>query len=233
MAWERIEPWDYIVVSVAAEYHKKYNMVELDDIKQSLYEWFLEHPNKLDEWEAIGKKDAKNLIYRSLRNQALDYCQRWKAKSIGYEVSDLFYYEAEMVEALLPSVIRGETTEMPKLNLGMPGRPPAPSEGGNLMAMMVEVNHAYSKLSKEDKTVLFYKYAESLDYAGIASEMELGSEDAARMRHNRAIKKLITRIGGFKPFLDKDITKHSTDEPDELVQPDAESSEDEGREDSD
>jgi DNA-directed RNA polymerase specialized sigma24 family protein len=189
MLWERIEPWDYIVVSVSAEYHKKYNMVELDDIKQSLYEWFLEHPNKLDEWEAIGKKDAKNLIYRSLRNQALDYCQRWKAKSIGYEISDLFYYEAEMIEALLPSVIRGETTDMPKLNLGMPGRPPAPSEGGNMMAMMVEVSHAYSKLSKEDRTVLFYKYAESLDYAGIANEMELGSEDAARMRHNRAIKK--------------------------------------------
>lgn len=205
MLWERIEPWDYIVVSVAAEYHKKYPMVELDDIKQSLYEWFLEHPNKLNDWESIGKKDAKNLIYRSLRNQALDYCQKWKAKSIGYEISDLFYYEAEMIEALLPSVIRGETTEMPKLNLGMPGRPPAPSEGGNMMAMMVEVTHAYSKLSKEDKIVLFYKYAESLDYANIAELMELGSEDAARMRHNRAIKKLITRIGGFKPFKDRDI----------------------------
>jgi hypothetical protein len=73
------------------------------------------------------------------------------------------------------------------------------------MAMMVEIDNAYHKLSAEDKTVLFYKYAESLDYGAIASEMELGSEDAARMRHNRAIKKLITRIGGFRPFLDKDI----------------------------
>ena len=89
--WERIEKWDYIVVAVAAEYHRKYDMVELEDIKQSLYKWFLEHPNKLNEWEAIGEKDAKNLIYRSLRNQALDYCQRWKAKSGGYETSDLFY----------------------------------------------------------------------------------------------------------------------------------------------
>ena len=204
MDWSRIEPWDYIVVSVAAEYHKKYDMVELDDIKQSLYEWFVEHQRKLTEWEAIGNKDAKNLIYRSLRNQALDYCQRWKAKSIGYEPSDLFYYEPVMVEALLPSVLRGEFTVMPILNLGKTGRPPAPSEGGNMMAMMVEVTHAYSKLSKEDRTVLFYKYAESLDYAGIANEMELGSEDAARMRHNRAIKKLITRIGGFKPFMDRD-----------------------------
>ena len=106
MNWQRIEPWDYIVIAVASEYHRKYSMVEYDDIKQSLYEWFAEHPNKLDDWEAIGKRDAKNLLYRSLRNQALDYCQRWKAKSVGYEVSDLFYYAPEVVEAILPAVLR-------------------------------------------------------------------------------------------------------------------------------
>jgi len=231
MKWERIEPWDYIVVAVATEYHKKYNMVELDDIKQSLYQWFVEHPRKLNEWEAIGQKDAKNLIYRSLRNQALDYCQRWKAKSLGYETSDLFYYEPEMIENLLPAVLLGHEAEMPKLNLGMPGKPPAPAEGGNLMAMLVEVDAAYHRLNTEDRAVLFHKYAESMDYGTIATEMGLGSEDAARMRHNRAIKKLINRIGGFKPFLDKDSVQGSTDEPNELIEPDTEGSEDEGRED--
>jgi DNA-directed RNA polymerase specialized sigma24 family protein len=211
LPWDRIEPWDSVVAHVADEYHKKYNMVEREDITQSLYEWFLEHPNKLDEWEAIGKKDAKNLIYRSLRNQALDYCQTWKAKSIGYETSDLFYYEPVMVEALLPAILRKDFTVMPVLNLGKTGRPPAPSEGGNMMAMMVEIDAAYSKLNVEDKTVLFYKYAESLDYGAIAKEMELGSEDAARMRHNRAIKKLITRIGGFRPFSDRDAPDKETE----------------------
>ena len=226
LPWDRIEPWDFVIAHVSDEYHKKYNMVERDDIKQSLYEWFLEHPNKLDEWEAIGKKDAKNLIYRSLRNQALDYCQTWKAKSVGYEASDLFYYEPDMVEALLPAILRKDFTVMPVLNLGKTGRPPAPSEGGNMMAMMVEIDAAYNKLSIEDRTVLFYKYAESLDYGAIAKEMELGSEDAARMRHNRAIKKLITRIGGFKPFLDKDIAEPVTsvddEQPESVEEPDDE-----------
>jgi hypothetical protein len=32
----------------------------------------------------------------------------------------------------------------------------------------------------------------------------LGSEDTARMRNKRAIRKLINRIGGFKPFRDED-----------------------------
>jgi len=216
MDWSAIEKWDYIVVAVSSEYHKKYEMVELDDIKQSLYQWFVEHPNKLKEWEAIGEKDAKNLIYRSLRNQALDYCQRWKAKSLGYETSDIYYYESVVIESLLPSVIRGEYGGSHKLNLTGPSHPPAPAEGGNMTVMMIEIDKAYRKLNTEDRTVLFYRYAESMDYGDIAAEMKLGSDDAVRMRHNRALKKLITRIGGFRPWLDKDFPESEKDTEDNL-----------------
>jgi DNA-directed RNA polymerase specialized sigma24 family protein len=211
LEWKRIEKWDYIVVAVASEYHRKYDMVELEDIKQSLYKWFLEHPNKLNEWEAIGEKDAKNLIYRCLRNDALDYCLEWKAKSVGYETSDAYFYESDIVEALLPSVLRGEFGVSHKLNLVGPSKPPAPAEGGNMMVMMIEIDKAYRKLSIEDRTILFYRYAESMDYGAVATEMNLSSEDAARMRHNRAIKKLITRIGGFRPWSDKDFPKSEED----------------------
>lgn len=212
MNWERIEKWEYIASHVADEYHKKYHMVEREDIKQSLYEWFVSHPRKLTEWEKLGNRSAQNLLYRSLRNQALDYCQLWKSKSIGYELSDLFYYEADVIEALLPAILRGDVAEAPKLNLGMPGRPSAPSEGGNLMAMMAEIKVAYETLSKEDKSILFLKYANSLDYSSIATELQLTSDDAARMRHNRAIKKIINRLGGYRPFLDKDETDDSRED---------------------
>jgi RNA polymerase sigma factor (sigma-70 family) len=208
--WNRIERWQYIVDSVAAEYHKKFEM-DADDIRQVLYQWFVEHPVKLDTWEAIGEKDAKNLIYRSLRNQALDYCQHWKAKSGGYETSDLFYYEADMVEALLPSVLRGEFGVTAKLNLGRPGRPSAPNEGGNLMAMMIEIDYAFWKLPKDDRKILFLRHAESMDFAKIGEELNMGSEDAVRMRHKRAIKKLIHKVGGFKPDRDDDLEPQEVD----------------------
>lgn len=217
MDWSRIERWDYIVIAVASEYRKKFDMIELEDIKQTLYQWFLQHPNKLDTWEAIGEKDAKNLIYRSLRNEALDYCQRWKAKSVGYDVSDLYYYEADMVEALLPLVLMGDYGVTHKLNLGRTGRPSAPAEGGNMQAMMLEVDAAYWKLSKEDRKLLFFRHAESCDFREIANFLEVGTEDAARMRHKRAIKRLINKLGGFKPYNDVDsspVTKEKETEED-------------------
>lgn len=214
MNWERIQPWDYIVSHVADEYHKKYNMVDREDIRQSLYEWFVLHPLKLTEWEAFSKKSTQNLLYRSLRNQALDYCQLWKAKTLGYEMSDVFFYDATVVEAILPAVLRGDVTEAPKLNLGMPGKPSAPNEGGNLMAMMAEIKAGFIKLSTEDKNILYQKHANSMTYAAIAEELALPSDDAARMRHKRAIKRLITRLGGFRPYLDKDEAQNvGDDEP--------------------
>ena len=218
MDWQRIEKWDYVVTAVASEYHRKFHMVEFEDIKQTLYAWFTEHPNKLDEWESIGEKDAKNLIYRSLRNQALDYCQKWKAKTVGYDVSDLYYYESDVVEALLPSVLRNEYGVTHKLNLGRPGRPSAPSEGGNLSVMMMEIDSAYWKLSKEDRKILFFRYAESMDYKEISNYLSLGSDDAARMRGNRAVKRLVNKLGGFKPFSDQDAPDKVTETPDEFVQ---------------
>jgi DNA-directed RNA polymerase specialized sigma24 family protein len=210
--WDRIQKWDYIVDSVASEYQLKFK-IDIQDIKQNLYQWFVEHPNKLDTWEAIGEKDAKNLIYRSLRNQALDYCQAWKAKTGGYETSDLFFYQADMIEALLPSVLRGEINLAHKLNLGGTARPSAPSEGGNMMAMMIEIDAGFWKLGKEDRKLLFLRYAESMDFQAIADEMALPSEDTARMRNKRAIKKLINKVGGFKPYRDEDLPENSEVQP--------------------
>jgi DNA-directed RNA polymerase specialized sigma24 family protein len=210
--WERIKKWDYVIDSVASEYHSKFK-IDIDDIRQSLYQWFVEHPNKLNTWEEIGEKDAKNLIYRSLRNQALDYCQAWKAKTGGYETSDLFFYQADMIEALLPSVLRGEINLAHKLNLGGTARPSAPSEGGNLMAMMIEIDAGFWKLNKEDRKLLFLRYSESMDFQAIADEMKLPSEDTARMRNKRAIKKLINRIGGFKPYRDEDTLEEKPQPP--------------------
>jgi DNA-directed RNA polymerase specialized sigma24 family protein len=226
MKWERIEPWDYIVVSVSAEYHKKFQMVDLADIKQSLYQWFVEHPNKLTEWESLGTRDAKNLIYRSLRNQALDYCQYWKAKSLGYEPDDLFYYDPAIVETLLPAILRKEMLVPQKLNSTGPKQPSAPAEGGNLVTMMIEVDIAYLKLSDEEKELLYLRFADALDYSDIASALNIESSDAVRMRIKRAIRKLVNKMGGYHPYSDEDTAEPIGDEPDTLEDsPEGETSE--------
>jgi DNA-directed RNA polymerase specialized sigma24 family protein len=70
--------------------------------------------------------------------------------------------------------------------------------------MMMEIDSAYWKLSKEDRKILFFRYAESMDYKEIANFLSLGSDDTARMRGNRAVKRLIAKLGGYRPYNDVD-----------------------------
>ena len=75
--------------------------------------------------------------------------------------------------------------------------------------MMIEIDAGFWKLGKEDRKLLFLRYSESMDFQAIADEMKLPSEDTARMRNKRAIKKLINKVGGFKPFRDEDLEKQN------------------------
>jgi hypothetical protein len=116
---------------------------------------------------------------------------------------------------LLPAVLMGNFHIAPKLNLSGGGRPSAPAEGGNIQVMLLEVDSAYWKLSKEDRKLLFFRHAESLDFKEIANYLSLGTEDAARMRHKRAIKRLVNKLGGYKPYYDEDLDKPDSNEGDE------------------
>jgi hypothetical protein len=57
-----------------------------------------------------------------------------------------------------------------------------------------------------------------MDYKEISNYLSLGSDDAARMRGNRAVKRLVNKLGGFRPYLDNDAPEPEDKEPSEIVQ---------------
>ena len=78
-----IEQYDNLVANIAYEFGRKFQMVEANDIRQELWLWFLEHPNKVNAWEALDGKQSIKLIAKSLRNAAKDYCQKQKAEDMN------------------------------------------------------------------------------------------------------------------------------------------------------
>ena len=107
-----IEEYNVLLQSVATEYSKRYKMLERNDIAQELWMWFLTHVDKYVEWSELEQKDKDKLIARSLRNAAITYCEYEKSKKVGYDMSDLYYYNPSVVEAFLPSII-SESYEIP------------------------------------------------------------------------------------------------------------------------
>jgi RNA polymerase sigma factor (sigma-70 family) len=219
------EKYEGLVGTIAYEFSRKYFMVDAADIRQELWVWFLEHPNKVQVWESLDGKQSVKLIAKSLRNEAKDYCQKQKAHSVGYRVEDNYYYDKELIEVLLPSVLRGDTVP-PAVNDNLSTNTNrVVSEGGNWFAMMADVSRGFKRLTEEQQSIIYLRFGDGCDNKTFATEMAI-SEDAARMRVNRALNNLVNILGGQKPRRDDDYRGEELDDRREELSGDT------GREDS-
>ena len=205
------EHYEGMVGSIAYEFSRKFHMCDADDIRQELWIWFLEHPNKVKTWEALDGKQSIKLVARSLRNAAKDYCQREKARAVGYKVDDNYYYDREVVELLLPAVLRKDLVAPAMTELGFTKAKKVASEGGNWFAMMADIDRALSRLTQEQLSIIYLRFGDGCDNASLATELAI-SEDAARMRVNRAINNLLNFLGGTRPRKERDYTEEEANE---------------------
>lgn len=215
-----IERYENLVSYIAYEFSRKYRMLEVSDIRQELWLWFLEHPNKLKSWEKMDDKQSVKLVARSLRNCAKDYCQKEKAKIAGYNVEDNYYYDKQILEMILPAVLRGDSTAPSMVDLGFTATKKVASEGGNWFAMMADVEKALGKLGEEQFNIIYLRFGDGSDNATLASELSI-SEDAARMRVNRAINSLLNILGGNRPRKERDYEESEIDGEPSNVEADA------------
>lgn len=200
-----IEEYNQLVQQLAAEYAKRYTMLERDDIGQELWVWFVGHPRKYKEWSALEQKDRDKLIAKSLRNAALKFCEREKARKVGYDTSDLYYYDVSVVEAFLPSII-GETYEIPTKiqDLNAKFGSGAASDGNNWLSLRSDIASAFYKLSEQKQNILRLRFSvDSPDWTMLSKEME-STPDGARMKVQRALNSLVKHLGGWKPYHEQD-----------------------------
>ena len=203
--------YENMVASIAYEFSRKFHMCDADDIRQELWVWFLEHPNKVKLWELLDGNQSVKLVARSLRNAAKDYCQREKARAVGYKVEDNYYYDREVVELLLPAVIRKDLVAPAMSELGFTKAKKVASEGGNWFAMMADIERGLARLTHEQLTIMYLRFGDNCDNATLSKELDI-TEDAARMRVNRAMNNLLNYLGGRRPNKERDYTEEEANE---------------------
>ena len=202
-----IEEYMGMVKQLSADYAKKYQMVEANDIAQELWVWFLSHTVKYKEWSELEQKDKDRLIAKSLRNAALKYCQNEKAKKSGYDISDLYYYDPSVIEAFLPSII-GNTYEIPSkikdLNFKF-GKSGEVTDGNNWLVLRSDIEKAFNRLAEAKQNILRIKFSvDNYEWSDLGKELDT-SADGARMKVNRAIASLIKILGGWRTHSEPDV----------------------------
>ena len=204
-----ITEYNDLVKNVSYSKHKDYPMVPREDIIQELWLWFLEHPNKVEEWSKMDdQKLATKLVNRSLHNRAHDFCQKEKARTVGYELTDLSYYHRDVVEELLPSILTDDWSQPVFSDVNGDRKTFAPSEGGNLMAMQADVSYAFERISPHHQEILLQWYLNGRNSKDLGVALGLTDKNA-RMKVTRAIDAIIKKLGNRAPRPDKDYKKHS------------------------
>lgn len=207
-----VERYEDLVGHIAYEFSRKFHMIEAADIRQELWLWFLEHPKKLKHWEAeYDDKNSIKLVARSLRNAAKDYCQREKAKSLGYRVEDNYYYDKQLLEAILPGIFNGSRVPPSLTDMGYSNTKKVLSEGNNWLAMCADVEKCLKKISMDQYIILSYRFSDGLEINKIAEDLSV-SQDAARMRINRALNTLLNMLGGNRPRKERDYVEQEPGE---------------------
>ena len=183
--------------------------VDREDVKQECYLWAIgrgqqftdllneENPNKREQNE-------KRIAYQ-MRRVAERYARREKASKAGYHISDEAFYDTATIAQLIPfviaSVIDGTVLEQAQemINDGTPRKQSTPAEGGNLLAILIDIKKCYLKLEQEDKTILQMRYHDNFTLQQIGQYLECATSTADR-RCTSALRRLQDKLGGNTPW---------------------------------
>ncbi len=196
--------------SVANTIYRRYKAyVERDDIKQEILAWSLSRniylALELSEVDSDKRKHNEQRIAWQMRRVAERYARKEKANKSGYQTSDEAYYESATVGQLLPfviaSVLDGTVLEQAQQMVqdGQPKGKSSPAEGGNLLAILIDIKKAYLMLEVEDQTLLRLRHHDSYTLQQIAQLLECATSTADR-RCALSLRKLIDNLGGASPF---------------------------------
>jgi DNA-directed RNA polymerase specialized sigma24 family protein len=213
-AW--VQEYDLLVSSLASEYYRRYPMLDAEDIRQTLWMWFVTHPVKYTEWSKLPAKDKEKLIAKSLRNAAITYCEKEKSAKSGYELADLYYYDASVVEAFLPSIIAG-SYELPNKikDLNFKFGKGEVTDGNNWLVLRSDIEKAFNQLAEAKQNILRIRFSvDNYEWNDLAKELNT-SPDGARMRVTRAVNSLIRILGGWRTYNDTDTVENKSEDSDD------------------
>ena len=199
-----------LVPPVAGSIYRRFRQwVERDDVTQECYAWAMSRADHyselLNEENPIQRVINEKRISWQMRRHCERYARKEKAKKSGYQIGDESFYDTVVLGQLLPhviaSVVDGTVLETAQelINDGQPRRQSAPAEGGNLLAILIDIKKAYLKLDVADKDLLIKRYHENLTLEEMGQYLGCATSTADR-RCQSAIRRLQNILGGESPY---------------------------------
>jgi len=181
----------------------------INKVGKTTKQWFITRATWISE-QMLEPNDDKRRhneqrIAYQMRRVAERYARKEKALKSGYQTTDEAYYESAKLGQLLPfviaSVVDGTVLEQIQQMIqdGQPKGKSSPSEGGNLLATLIDIKRCFLKLDVQDQTLLRLRHFDNYTLQQIAGQLECAVSTADR-RCNNSLRKLINLLGGQSPW---------------------------------
>jgi len=200
-----------IVPSVVSLVHRRYRKyVDRADLTQEAYAWLMTRVvyfNGLleEESESIRLANQRRIGWQ-MKRAVERYARKEKATRSGYQTNDESFYDVITIAQLLPyviaSVVNDTAIEQAQnlVNDGTPRKPSAPSEGGNLLATLIDIKKSYELLDEDEQKILRLRYHENYTLQQLSEVLECAISTADR-RCGNALRKLLNFMGGESPYV--------------------------------
>jgi DNA-directed RNA polymerase specialized sigma24 family protein len=160
----------------------------------------------LDASYEVSKEETKWVARRLMarfRRHIEKYSRKEKSAKLGYSTGDEFFYDTITLASLLPVALQFESQGavlIDRVDDGTPRKPPVPSEGGNVLAMVIDIRSAFELLDEEQQLILTSRYGASpMILSDIATEMGY-SDSTVDRKIQKALRKMIDHLGGPTPW---------------------------------
>jgi hypothetical protein len=200
---------DLVRASAYAIHRRFSGYVDLEDLVQELQIYVLQRPQLEKDLDAAYEvsKDETKWVARKLmarfRRHIEKIARKEKAAKLGYQMGDEFFYDTALIATLLPVALQFETQGAVLVNQiddGTPRKPPVPSEGGNVLGMVIDVRAAYELITDDEQLLLEQRYGKDpLILSDIAVAWNV-SDSTIDRRIQVALRKIIDNLGGPSPW---------------------------------
>lgn len=194
-----MEPWhqtEIVDLAIGDVYRRYRDEVDIEDLRQEAAVWWY-GPGQRYLARYLAEDENHVRLRRSVWRFVARFAEKERAAKRGYSPADQLSYSAGMIVQLLPVAVDpdgipdgGGVHEGPKPKGNL-------AEGGDILAMLVDVRRAIGALTFEDQTFLVLAEDLACDWDRIAANTGTLA-DSCRRRHNRIVERMVR-------FLNRDM----------------------------
>jgi RNA polymerase sigma factor (sigma-70 family) len=197
------------IASIAARKvaYKYHGYVQADDLRQVASEYAFRRKGKVAEYlirdDPHERRQGEKALLVSMVRECDRYARREKASKSGYRPEDEYFYRPEMIEKII-EVIYNDTGSLAgqildPAELGGKRRTKPASEGGDVLAMVADVESALKELQPREYSILLERFAYGTTLQVIGDDWGISPQRVEQLSQ-RAMRQVIEALGGPSPY---------------------------------